>query len=247
MNLRRLSFFFLLECFQPIDALAQAARAAAALKDYSSVANGLFGNMRTPAALIGGSLVPLGMLGNPPIRDDDSKRMKILKKANFLLSLASLLNQVIAVVYSSVAINKLAEISQPATATVSDLISQNHELAWLGTNIHFLLGLMGFGLVVGTRAFFLFGGSVGKIGLCWGVAFFLQAASIVNRGIAQGSGETGSASMRYASNLFTLILKYQTLVFKNATSGVCSMAAVLVSAYSAFLAIKFFVKGDEED
>jgi hypothetical protein len=246
MNLRRLSQFLLLGFCQPARSLANVAGAAAALKDHSAVASGLFNNMRTPAALIGGSLVPLGMLGSPLILKDDSKRMQLFKKANFLIAVASLLSEVLAVTYSSIAINKLVEVPQPATATVADLISQNHELAWLGTNIHFLLGMMGFSLIVGARAFFMFGGSTGKIGMGWAVAAFLQAISIVNKGIAQGSGSTGDVTKRFAGNLFTLILRYEMLVRKNAKGSVCSMGAIAVTAYTGYLTIKFLMKGGEE-
>lgn len=84
------------------------AATGAALADYSAAAAGLFNNMRAPAALIGGALVPIGILTAPTIDEDDSKAMKFLKKANIIIAVASLLSEIMAVVYSSIAINKIA-------------------------------------------------------------------------------------------------------------------------------------------
>ena len=232
--------------FHPAVGLASAASAAVALKDHSSVAVGLFNNMRTPAALIGGALVPLGILSAPVSQQGDSKRLKMFKKATFLLGIVSLLNQVLAVTYSSIAINKLVEVPQPPTLTVAELITENHELPWLGTNIHFILGLMGFTVVVGSKAYFMHGGNVGKIGMGWTLAASLQAASLVNRGIAQGSGGTEGVTVRFASNLFSLILRYGILAIKNAKGGFFAMAAIAVAAYSTFLTIKFLLNESEE-
>ena len=83
-----------------------------------------------------------------------------------LLAVLSLLSELLAVMYSSIAINKLVEVPSPPTAGVSDLISQKYELAWLGTNFHFLLGMMGFGLLVGNRVYIAFGNPVGNLLFC---------------------------------------------------------------------------------
>jgi hypothetical protein len=242
-SLRSLLCFLFLGCCQSAEALAGAA--AAILKDHSSAAVGLFNNMRTPAALIGGSLVPLGIMTAPTINKDDSKMTKYLKKANMIVSALSLLSEILAVTYSSIAINKLVEIPSPATAGVAQLIAQNHELAWIGTNVHFLLGMLGFGLIVGARAYFNFGNRVGKIALGWSVAAFLQAVSIVNRGIAMGGGPSDSS--KFASNLFGLILRYVSLSFRNARGGVCATAALAVAAFATFHTVKIFLGGDEKE
>eukprot|EP01083_Nonionella_stella_P008027 23117_1 len=86
------------------------------LKDYSGTAAGLFNNMRTPAALIGGAIVPLGLLTAPEIdKSKDSKRVQLFKKVNLLLAIASLLSEILAITFSTVAINKLAEVKFPPT------------------------------------------------------------------------------------------------------------------------------------
>ena len=113
-------------------ASALAPATAVAIKDYSGMAAGLFNNMRTPAALIGGAIVPLGILTAPSIEKDEPKRIQVLKKANCLLAIASLLSEILAITYSTVAINKLAEVQFAHTAGASELISKHFELAWIG-------------------------------------------------------------------------------------------------------------------
>ena len=112
--------------------LVSAPATALAIKDYSGMAAGLFNNMRTPAALIGGAIVPLGILTAPSIEKDEPKRIQVLKKANCLLAIASLLSEILAITYSTVAINKLAEVQFAHTAGASELISKHFELAWIG-------------------------------------------------------------------------------------------------------------------
>jgi len=208
--------------------------ASAILKDHSGAAIGLFNNMRTPAALIGGSLVPLGILSAPTIEKEDSKRIKLMKKANIVLGVTSLLSEIIAVTYSSIAINKLAEVESPLTKGAAELIARNYELAWLGTNIHFLFGLMGFGLIVGSKAFFSNGSALGRATIGWAVATFLQALTIVNKGIAMGHGGSSDVPARFASNFFTLIIRYLSLIVKSARGSFFAIGAIMVGLYALY-------------
>lgn len=229
---RNLLWTLVLCACQPAHAFGQAAKAALVLRDHSAAAVGLFNNMRTPAALIGGALVPLGLLNAAPVVEADSKRTKLLKRAYVLMAVASLLSEILAVTYSTIAINKLVEVAQAPTAGVTELIANYHELAWLGTNIHFLLGMMGFGLIVGAKASLVFGNPIGKIAGLWSVAAFMQALSVVNRGIAQS---------QFGSNIFTLTLRYGSLLLVNA-KGVMSISAVAVFLYSLFLLANAILK-----
>lgn len=167
-------------------AAAAATAPAPLLQDYSGAAAGLFNNMRTPAALIGGAIIPLGILTAPKIEEEDSSQVKLWKKANLLLALASLLSQIVAITYSTVAINKLAEIETEPTAGVAGLISKYYELPWVGTNIHFLFGLFGFGLLAIAKPYFLYGKNTGDVAACWTTAAMMFCVSIVNKGIAMG-------------------------------------------------------------
>mmetsp|Transcript_2001 Transcript_2001/g.3040 ORF Transcript_2001/g.3040 Transcript_2001/m.3040 type:complete len:253 (+) Transcript_2001:132-890(+) len=208
---------------------------AIAVKDYTGVAAGLFNNMRTPAALIAGAIVPVGLLTAPELVKGEPKRLELYKKANCLLAVASLLSEILAITYSTVAINKLAEVQFAPTAGVAQLISKHFELAWIGTNVHFLLGMFGFGLLVGNKAYFTYGGKVARIAGCWSVAAFLQCTSIVNQGMAMGSGNVDEKSFMFAKNLLFLLFKYVKVAFIKARSRPLSMTAFAITAYSLFL------------
>jgi hypothetical protein len=210
------------------------AAAGSVLKDYSKDAIDLFNNMRSPAALLSGGLVPLGIMTAPAVKEDDTTFVKIVKKANVLLGVASLLSEIIAVTYSSIAINKLVELPSPLTTGVVELLRQKHEMAWLGTNIHFLFGMMGFGLIVGNRVFLEFGNPVGKLAIGFSVSFFFQALSVVNKGIAMGD------EARFATNFFCLSMKYASLVAKNSTTGICSIASVTIAILTTIQMIRAF-------
>lgn len=252
--LKILSIFTLMAFLEPSTAFASQGGATGAaakiMTDHSQAAIGLFGNMRAPAALIGGSLVPLGIITALPITSTDSKIDKLLKRGTMIIAVASLLSEILAVTYSSIAINKLAEIPSPLTAGVAELIEQNHELAWVGTNIHFLAGLMGFALIAGSKAYSIYGNPVGKVAIGWSVAAFLQALSVVNKGIAMGSSNSidggGGVTSRFASNMFTLTLRYIVLIAKGAKSGgICSIGAIAVACIASFHTIKALLLNED--
>jgi hypothetical protein len=238
-------FFLLLLSNGSVSHGFTAASAAVILKDHSAAAAGLFNNMRTPAALIAGAMVPIGLLTSPTVEKADSPRIKLFKRLHVLIAVASVLSELLAITYSTIAINKLAEVAYAPTATVAELISKHHELAWIGTNVNFLLGMFGFGLLVGFRAFINFGPVVGKIAGCWGIAGCLQCMSIVNRGIAMGSGSVENATSHFASNMFTLTLRYFQLVVGNA-KGVLSVSALAILAYSLVLIAQFLNQSQKE-
>lgn len=214
-----------------------AATPAAVLKDYSGAAAGLFNNMRTPAALIGGSIVPLGLLTAPKVEPGDSKLAKRLKYANMLLAIASLLNQVIAITYSTVAVNKIAELEFPPTAGVAEYIEKYHSLSWLGTNVHFLLGLFGFACLVIAKPYVLYGANIGNVATCWTSAAMLSCVAIVNKGIAMGHGTVDNVQAKFASNLFGLVLSYLGLLWKEAQGKVLPPLA-LISLLVSFVPLR---------
>lgn len=128
-------------------------------------------------------------------------------------------------------------------------MSKHFELAWIGTNVHFLLGMFGFGLLVGMKAYFTYGGRVAQIAGCWSVAAFLQCTSIVNQGIAMVLGNADEENLKFATNLFSLTMKYLKLAFMKARGKPLSMAAFGITAYSLVLTIHYFaafVKNEEE-
>lgn len=127
------------------------------------------------------------------------------------------------------------KVKFPPTAGVDELLSKHFEVAWMGTNVHFLLGMFGFGMLVGSKAFFTYGSEVGKISGCWSVAVFFHCSSIVNQGIVLGAGDNSS---HFASNLFTLVIRYVGLTMSRSKHRPLSMIAFGVIFYSLILSIK---------
>jgi len=222
---------------------AAASTAAVALKDYTGVASGLFNNMRTPAALVGGAVVPMGITSAPKIEETDSPKMKVMKRVSFILGVGSLMSQIVAITYSTVAINKLAELKYEPTEDVNELIASHYKLEWLGTNIHFLFGLFGFGILAIFKSYFKYGSRVGNVNACWSSAAMLFCISIVNQGIAQGGGEQG---ITYGSNIFGITVNYLGLVLKYARGGVTPAISVGVVLFSIVPLMKLF-SAEEED
>jgi hypothetical protein len=192
-----------------------ASAAAVILKDHSGAAAGLFDNMRTPAALIAGSIVPLALISAPAIMPSDTKLMKLFKKGNMLLAIFSLLHQIIAITYSTMAINKIAELSYLPTAGVAEFMAMHFNLHWVGTNVHFLLGLFSFGCLAVAKPYFIYGKNLGHVAACWVGAAMMFCISIVNKGISMGSGSgtIKDTNSKIASNLAGLMIAYGKLLF----------------------------------
>mmetsp|Transcript_18416 Transcript_18416/g.37074 ORF Transcript_18416/g.37074 Transcript_18416/m.37074 type:complete len:244 (-) Transcript_18416:41-772(-) len=191
-------------------------------------------NMRTPAALIGGSIVPLGILSAPIVESNDNSRAILLKKTNMLLAIASLLNEVIAITYSSVAVNKIAELTFPPTEGVAQYIEQYHQLAWVGTNVHFLFGLFGFACLTISKPYLLYGKNIGDAAACWIVAAMAMCIAIVNRGISMGYGSARGEdlSLKFADNLFGLVVTYVQLLVEWSSGNILpwtSLGFILLS------------------
>ena len=85
------------------------------LTDYSGEAANLFGNMQSTAAFIAGGLVPLSSFASPQLAAGDSRRVTRMKRLHMLISSASLVSELIAVVYATVSKNMLVEAVCTAT------------------------------------------------------------------------------------------------------------------------------------
>jgi len=182
--------------------------------------------------------VPLGFLGAPSVESGDSRVTKALKKAYLIIALVSLCGEITAIIYSTVAINKLAETTSAPTSSVVELLQRDCELKWLGSNVGFLGGLFGFLMLLGLKTWFAHGERLGRVGACVAAAALTHSCSIVNKGIAQGDGE----EWRLAANFFGLTARYLSLLFADAfrTRGPLQLASLLFAAGSVFFAAKMF-------
>eukprot|EP00965_Chrysotila_dentata_P244020 6205734-Pleurochrysis_carterae.AAC.3 len=63
--------------------------------------------MRTPASIVGGAIVPMGFVLKEKV-GEETQLTTALRRAYTLFAVASFTSQLISVVYSSIAVNKLA-------------------------------------------------------------------------------------------------------------------------------------------
>jgi len=208
--------------------------AAVALADHSGKAATLFGNMRVPASLLAGALLPLAFgFPMPPCKDEVLAQR--LSMANTIIGTISLVAALLAVVYSSVAVNKLTETTPHLAESVSHLLMRDYEQYWLGTNVHFLLGLLGAVAMIGIRAGLL----GGVLPAATAVSGILLMTSIVNRGIAIGDG-SGVDGVKFGSHFGSLIMRYMFIVAQQAVreGGPLALASVILPTASVALALR---------
>ncbi|KAL3938575.1 MAG: hypothetical protein SGARI_001687, partial [Bacillariaceae sp.] len=108
---------------------------------------------------------------------------------------------------SSVAVNQLTENKPALAASVWDLLQRDYALAWAAVNSHFVLGMLGFMWLIGTKAFFM-GAGPAAFGLA--LSGVTAMISIVNRGVASGGGAAGQ---RFGTSILGLFQSYAALLW----------------------------------
>lgn len=179
----------------------------AALQDFSGAASSLFGNLIGPASMIAGGLVPLGFLAEKI--SGDGKNKNRLQTIYFLIAVFSLANELMAIMYATVASNKLTETVVAPAASVFALLQRDYELSWIGTNVHFMTGLFGFMAMIGIRAYAFLPKSIHLPAAGIAGSFFLAMLSVVNRGIAEGNRQ----GQVFGCSIFSLMMRYVGLLF----------------------------------
>ena len=207
---------------------------AAALADYSGAARVLFGNVIGPAAMLAGGLVPLGFLAAP--LPGDRPLDKKLRSIYSLLAVLSLSNELMAIVYATVAANKLTETVIVPAASVFDLIQRDYELPWIATNVHFMFGLLGYLSMICLRAYAIFPKKLGTAAAGIAGASLFGMCSVVNRGVSSGDAH-GKA---FGRSVVSLLTRYVILLFKQlkSTGGIMSMAGIALGLVSMALAVQ---------
>ena len=211
--------------------------------DYSGAARALFGNVIGPASMLVGGLVPLTFLATslPGDRPIDKK----LRKIYFLVSILSLANEFSAIIYATVASNKLVETVVPETASVFELLRTEYELPWVATNVHFMLGLLGFLSLVMMRAYTLFPAELNVASAGFAGSALLLMFNVVNRGVSEGD----AAGRRFGRSMASLVVRYIGLLTKQLVEkgGVALAGSIVLGALSSVLAVHalFTEKGEK--
>lgn len=217
----------------------------ASVVDYAPAAASLFNNMKLPASIIAGAMIPIGIGG--PLKfepdDDDGKFAILLRRLYPVAVVVALCSELISVMWATVAVNQLTETNIEAASSVWHLIQRDFQLPWVATNAHFVLGMIGFMWVICSRAYFM--AAKGALGASTaGVAFssLLLITSIVNRGVAAGGG----SNMRFGGSVLALFRCYTHLLLKRATSahsfGPFELGAVGLFTFSIVNTIRLVIK-----
>ena len=231
-------------------ALGMETPSSVVLADYSSATASLFNNMRTPASIIAGAMVPVGLLSPLAIQpqENDGRVEIFLRKSYPFFAVVALCSQLLSVMWATVAVNQLTEAKHVLTTNVWQLIQQDFQIEWVATNAHFVLGMMGFMWVIGTRAYFVANG--GRLGTSVaGLVFscFLLLTSIGNRGVAAGGG----AGLQYGTNISALFYTYGRLLIKRAcapkTFGPLELGAMAIALVSTISGVLVVISKDKPD
>jgi len=323
-------------------AAASSSSTALALKQYAPDAVSLFNNMKTPASILAGGLVPLGMISPlPPATPSERAKESRLKRAVRLsygfVAVLSLMSELVSVMWATVAVNQLTETKVAKAESVwyvrilqaskvscdfrmpaccllhirrrkrdtvlyvnlmlnvhvrasilanililrffssrdnsffplyRHLLRRDYDIPWLGTNAHFVAGMLGFSYLVAVRSYFaatsITGGNcigIGTPGTRLAAAGFCLMLAIVNRGVASGSGNLvvegkggsgdGVTRMRYGSNILFLFINYGTKLMKRACSpatfGPLELASGVLLAWGTYTTVLALWNGSKED
>jgi len=208
------------------------------LSDYSGEAQGLFRNVIGPASMLTGGLVALGFASATLPAEHPT-----LKSLHSFLAVLSLCNVLLAIIYGTVAQNKLAEVASEPTESVFALLQRDYELFWIAVNVHFMCGLVGFMFMLMIRSYTMFPEQLRapSAGIAGSVAFL--SLSIINRGVSKGDG----LGQRFGGSVLALIARYIYLLSQELLSCRTSpleVVALIVFAISFALALRgtFIVK-----
>lgn len=211
--------------------------------DYSGAARVLFSNLIGPAAMLSGAIVPLGFLGPPMPRDKPwKKKMDCIFN---ILTVFSLANELLMIMYATIASNLLVRIPSEPAMSVFALVRRDYELSWVASNVHFMLGLVGFIGMVTTRALSFYPSTLNVAAAGFGGSALLGMISIANFAVNLGDGR-GNA---LGNNLVALIFRYMILLaahFKQHNSIVGTLACALAGA-STILTIRNLLQPEPLD
>ena len=149
----------------------------------------LFANVRIPAALVAGASLPLGFAFPFPSKSD-RPAIRCMKAVNSALGFLAVQSELLCVLVSTNAINRLAGgglsfVAADGANTVLDLFRMDSSLLqhWLGTYIHFVFGVFCIVVMGGIRGWLAVGPRLGTPLVVLTMAIFSRFLAATNRGI----------------------------------------------------------------
>lgn len=127
----------------------------AKIADLSGAASGIFSSYRIPAALLAGAAY--GGTFSMPLKMDEDLSKQLIKRSYVVIGLATVCAELLAVVVSTCAIDKIAVgdklmLVNPKISSLREYLDSNFELEWVSLRVNFILGLLGFAIMCGLRA-----------------------------------------------------------------------------------------------
>jgi len=232
---------------------AAAASQGVVLADYQSDAAALFNNMKLPAAVVTAGMISLGFATRFPELPKDTmdkvyptnvrQRVAKLDRLHIVLSLISITSELLVVLWAAVEVNQLTEREFLPAYGVWDLIHRDCDLAWSAVNTYYILGIIGFTIMLWLRAYVMLiianasknlmrAASTGT-----GAALCLMV-SIVNRGVESGGGNSID---RYGESILDLMTHYVSLLMAAAMNMESPGPLQLTAIVLEILSLTFFV------
>ena len=153
----------------------------------------LFANVRIPAALVAGAALPLGFSLPFPSKSD-KQIVRALKILNVGIGFVAVQSELLCIVMSTNAINSLTAGEEfiGTSRTLLQLFERNRTLQtfWVGSYLHFMIGVFGLVIMCGIRGYFAVGSRFGSPLLLLTGAIFTRLVALINRGtVAQNFGQ----------------------------------------------------------
>ncbi|CAB9513498.1 expressed unknown protein [Seminavis robusta] len=192
--------------------------------NYVPAATTLFVNMLTPASILAAGMISIGVKAAPfkpptAIQDDPDmvQQIDLLKRLYIIVTLISFCSELLAVMWATVAINQLTERNLEPATSVWELLVRDCDLEWAAVNSHFVLGMVGFMILVGIRGYIMLleaeASEAVMVSTLSGVgAALLLMVSIVNRGVQAGGGN----GLGYGATVLDMFGHYVTLLYQRA-------------------------------
>jgi hypothetical protein len=122
---------------------------------HNTEASGLFNNLRIPAALVAGAVISATFVLEP--NPSDQGHIALTKKLHLFLGVVSLCCELLTIVSSTAAIQKLAQAPQKSASVNALLLDPEYEMYWVTSSVNFLLGLLCMTVMLGLRLFVVYG------------------------------------------------------------------------------------------
>lgn len=203
----------------------------------------LFGNMRVPAALIAGAIVPLATFAGPVLSKLDSPALASAKRLHFLVAATALTHSLLSCLYATVAVSHLTESEVQPASSVVELLSRDYELSWIGCNVCFNIGLSGLLGLVGLSGYINMGaaetsGADVLLPMVCGIsAVILHALSIINDGVDSDGdmAQQWGRERAFGGTFATLYLRYIKLLLLAMPRRILLAPTVALTLTSAVL------------